>query len=425
MPAAQARLRTIQALLILMAMGMWGPQPLLREATSLQNQLALLIREQGLRSLGDQEYELDWEDWIQIEGDRRTKFLAYCFFNLHSIAYDTPPLLLASEMKMKLPQSSKEWHAESARQWQAIRRTAPRNIFSFHYILSNLFDAAQGDHPPISSLGNYVLIHAIIQQIFFVRQTSVMANPISQDSRLQPEEIEKFEKILRLYQIGWERAPESSLDPANPYGPIAFSSTALLRLAYIRLHCNLGPCRSLDTRDPQIIARALKASPPLRRSPLLSRAILQSAHALSIPVKIGIKYVAHTQTLMWSMQHSLCNLECAFLLSKPFTTIKETLLLTVLGKWLAMISCSLADLTSDERTLLQMVRSILNETDFAVPFDEGNAVEECVRQLGIAVVRLWAETFSGSHHVFPLVRDIGAALEIYVDLLEEGDDMIE
>lgn len=299
-----------------MAMGMWGPQVLLREATSLQNQLALLIREQGLQSLEDREDTLAWEDWILVEGDRRTKFLAYCFFSLHSIAYNTPPLLLASEMKMKLPQSSREWHAESSRQWHAIRRTATQDNLSFHYILSKLFDADQADHPPISSLGNYVLIHAIIQQIFFVRQTFVMANPIAQDSRLQPEDIQKFERILRSYQIGWERSPESSLDPANPYGPVAFSSTALLRLAYIRLHCNIGPCRRLDTRDPLITARALKASPPLIRSPLLSRAILQSAHALSIPVKIGIKYVAHTQTLMWSMQHSLCNLECAVFLSK-------------------------------------------------------------------------------------------------------------
>jgi hypothetical protein len=304
-----------------MAMGMWGPQALLREATSLQNQLALLIREQGLRSFGDQEDGLFWEDWIHIEGDRRTKFIVYCFFNLHSIAYDAPPLLLTSEMKMNLPQSSKEWHADSARQWQMVRRTTQRTTLSFHHILSKLFAVAEGDHPPISSLGNYVLIHAIIQRIFFVRQTSIMANPMAHDTRLQPEEIEKFEQILRLYQIGWERAPESSLNPENPYGPVAFSSTALLRLAYIRLHCNLGPCRRLDTRDPEIIARALKASPPLKRSPLLSRAILQAAHALSIPVKIGIKFVAHTQTLLWSMQHSLCNLECAFLLSKRFSAL--------------------------------------------------------------------------------------------------------
>jgi len=147
---------------------------------------------------------------------------------------------------------------------------------------------------------------------------------MTHDGSLRTEDIEWFGQVLRLWQIGWERAPESSLDPTNPYGPVAFSSTALLRLAYIRLHCDLGPCRGLDTRDPQVIARSLKAALPLTRSPRLSRAILQAAHALSIPVKIGIKFVAHTQTLLWSMQHSLANLECAFLLSKstPLLLIK-------------------------------------------------------------------------------------------------------
>ena len=66
-----------------------------------------------------------------------------------------------------------------------------------------------------------------------------------------------------------------------------------------------------------------------------------------------------------------------------------------------------------------MVRSILNETDFAVAFDGSIPAEEGVKQLGTGVVRLWAETFSGSHHVYPVVRDIGAALEISVDLLED------
>lgn len=90
-----------------------------------------------------------------------------------------------------------------------------------------------------------------------------------------------------------------------------------------------------------------------------------------------------------------------------------------------MIAYSLTDLTSDERNLLQMVWSIVNETDFAIAFDGGDSVEESVRQLSIAVVRLWAETFKGSHHVFPLVPVMGAALDVYVNLLEEGRELAE
>lgn len=390
-----------------MAMGMWGPPALLREAMLIQNQLALLIRDHGLGTLDIPKHEMSWEDWIQIEGDCRTKCIAYCFFNLHCIAYNTPPQLSTPELRINLPHSADGWRAESAEEWQLTQRNAPQGSLSFHDALSSLFDGVEEDLPPISSLGNYVLIHAIIQQIYFVRQASMMANPTTRDGSLQTEDIVKFGQILRLWQIGWERAPESSLDPGNPYGPVAFSSTALLRLAYVRLHCDLGPCRRLETRDSQIIARTLKASPPLIRSPLLSRAILQAAHALSIPVKIGIKFVARTHTLLWSMQHSLGNLECAFLLSK----------------WLYMIADCVADLTLDERNLLEMVRSIVDETHLAIPSDDNNSTFKSseVKQLSVTVVRLWAEIFTGSHYVFPLVKVIGAALGEYAELWETAD----
>jgi hypothetical protein len=84
------------------------------------------------------------------------------------------------------------------------------------------------------------------------------------------------------------------------------------------------------------------------------------------------------------------------------------------------------DLTNDERNLLEMVRSMLDETEFAVSFasDNGMAVDEQakIKQLGSAVVRLWAETFKGTH-IFDIVKLIGSSLEIYAQLLEKGNDM--
>ncbi|KAE9368167.1 hypothetical protein N431DRAFT_414424 [Stipitochalara longipes BDJ] len=406
-PSGQARLATIQTLLILMAMGMWGPPALLREGMIVQNQLALLIRDHGLHKPEILGIGPSWEDWILIEGDCRTKCIAYCFFNLQSISYDTAPVLRTPEMKINLPHSSDEWRARTAEEWQLARSNTPQHSLSFQDVLTRLFSTTQDDIPTISSLGNYVLIHAIIQQIYAVRQASMMASPSTRDGSLPPENIQKFEQVLRLWQIGWEKAPESSLDPTNPYGPVAFSSTALLRLAYVRLHCDLGPCRGLETRDPQIIARTLKASLPLSRSPLLSRAILQAAHALSIPVKIGIKFVANTHTLLWSMQHSLANLECAFLLSK----------------WLYMIADCISELTVDERNLLEMVRSIVGETHYAIDHENSNGVNRSteIKQLSVAVVRIWAEIFTGSQHIFPLVKVIGLALDVYADLSEADE----
>jgi hypothetical protein len=301
-----------------MAMGTWAGRALLRDALCLQSHIALLIREQGLSDTGPLPEDISWEDWIQAEGEKRTKFIIYCFFNLHCVAYNMPPLLLTSEIKLNLPYTAKEWKAENSSQWCEIRRSTGYVDESFHDALAKLFlkSPLQGNNVPLSSFGNYILIHALVQHIFFIRQTSAMSFPATANNSLRSEDIDELGQALKKWQAGWERSPESSLDPSNPNGPLAFNSTALLRLAYIRLHSDLGPCRRLDTRDPVRIAAAFKDSPPLVRSARLGRAVLQSAHALSIPVRIGIAFVARTQTFSWSIQHSLCNLECAFLLSK-------------------------------------------------------------------------------------------------------------
>ncbi len=84
------------------------------------------------------------------------------------------------------------------------------------------------------------------------------------------------------------------------------------------------------------------------------------------------------------------------------------------------------DLTTDERNLLEMVRSMLDETEFAVSFEnqEGEPpIDERtkIKHLGAAVVRLWAETFKGTH-IFEIVKVIGQSLDIYADLLEKAND---
>jgi hypothetical protein len=90
-----------------------------------------------------------------------------------------------------------------------------------------------------------------------------------------------------------------------------------------------------------------------------------------------------------------------------------------------MIADCMTDLTVDERNLLEMVRSIVGETHFAIESDNNNGMYRSmeVKQLSVAVVRLWAEIFTGSHHVFPLVKVIGLALEVYADLSDAMEEV--
>lgn len=418
---SKEQMESIQALLLLTAFGTWERHTeLLREALAFQSVLARLVREGGLISpdIMQSPDEMTWEDWIKIEGEKRTKLIVYCFFNLHSITWNVPPLILNSEVKLNLPDPANEWKATTSEQWKKLHLANAAPQMPFQAALSRLFTKQSlATATPISPLGNYILIHALIQQIFFARQLSLSWPGVAGLS-LRMDDITVLDRGLSSWKAGWKRAPESSLDPQNPNGPVAFTSTALLGLAYIRLHVDMGPLRHLETRDAAQIATSLLNTPDINRDPRLTPALLHSAHALSIPVRLGIDFVARTQTFFWSIQHSLCSLECAFLLSK----------------WLAVLSRLRdeggAPVTEHERKLLLWVRSLLDETEMTVPLD-GDANDHTVlnesrellddtvkmRQLSVAVVRVWSKTFKGNTS-WAIVDMIGSALEIYADMLE-------
>lgn len=420
-PDEAGQMGTIQALLLLTAFATWERnRELLREALAFQSTLARLVREAGLNSpdYNPSVDDLAWEDWIKMEGDKRTKLIVFCFFNLHSITWNVPPLIINAEVKLNLPEPADEWKATNAVQWKKLHQANASPPMPFQPTFKKLFSGAPASpNNPVSPLGNYVLIHAMIQQIFFARQLSTSWPGVIGTS-LRPEDLSAFERGLAAWKAGWRRAPESSLDPQNPNGPVAFTSTALLGLAYIRLHVDMGPLRHLETRDAMQVASALRDSPPIQRSPRLTMALLHSAHALSIPVRLGIDFVAKTQTFFWSIQHSLCSLECAFLLSK----------------WLAAVSSASSNtdppLSEHEQKLLVWVRSMLDETEMAVTIDgdpngHGNLTSRDivddsvkVRRLSVAVVRVWAKTFKGNTS-WAIVDLIGSALELYADMLEK------
>ncbi|KAK2736362.1 hypothetical protein FQN55_001657 [Onygenales sp. PD_40] len=407
---SDAQMEIIRTFLLLTVFASWERHPeLLREILALQSTLARLVRDHGLTETAHSPDNIGWEDWVHHESERRTKLIVYCFFNLHSIMYNIPPLILNSELKLNMPAPAEEWKASSAVQWRRLHRSRVGGDISFQEAFMKLFIKAPQSNvaTPISPLGNYVLIHAIIQQIFFARQLC-LSSPLMSGTSLRPEDLSVLDASLGAWKAGWRRTPESSIDPQSPAGPIAFTSTALLGLAYIRLHLDLGPCRRLVTQDPLQIARALKDSPPVARSPKLTMALLHSAHALSIPVRLGIDFVAKTHSFFWSIQHSICSLECAFLLSR----------------WLLAIPATQAEqrLSDHERKLLLWVKSMMEETDMAFSMPNTNELDFVndafkVKQLSVAVVRVWSRTFKGNTS-WPIVDLIGSSLELYADLLE-------
>jgi hypothetical protein len=138
----------------------------------------------------------------------------------------------------------------------------------------------------------------------------------------------------------------------------------------------------------------------------LDWAILQCIHSLSIPVRVGIAFVAHTQVLHWSVQHAFSTFECALLLTH----------------WLEAVAARVEthgfqQLRSGERKLLRMVASLVRETEMCDML-EGDDADQAyrIRCLTVATTRLWAEAYKG-FHVFEIVSVIGESISRVADTL--------
>jgi hypothetical protein len=311
---------------------------------------------------------------------------------VHTIAYNLHPLLWSSELHLRLPCCTPEWEASSATQWSATQRDGKEAQMHFQQALSILLQGTRDTdsvHPIPSPIGNYILLHALLQRIHIVRDLSVSP------ANLPATELDLISRALRAWTSLWQQTPESILDPNNESGPIPFTSSALLVVAYVRLSLNIGPYRHLDARDASVTAAGLARCPPIERNDNLLSALLYSTHALSIPVRLGIDRVARNQAFFWSVQHAVSSFECA----------------VFLAKWLCGIAVE--TLSRAEQRILHWVRCIINEAYAVTDFeDEQGPVPYAPAELGKAVLRIWGR-FLGGNTQWGFVVGLGEGLDGY------------
>ncbi|TLS26275.1 hypothetical protein PpBr36_04893 [Pyricularia pennisetigena] len=457
------RTEMVRALVTLMGFATWEPKvSLVREAFALQTVLAQLLRESGIShdpvqdvsnttatnspdGVDDGEDEdKAWREWVRQESARRSKLISFSFLHTHSIAYDVYPVLRSNEVGLRLPCSTPEWKAPTAAAWCRARAEVVKEQLFFQEALGQLLrhsstntnssnggSSSGASTPPQpldpipTPLGNYLLLHGLLQRIHILRDLSLPTLSSSPSSPLPPDEVDKLERALRAWTSGWQQAPESSLDPNNDNGPIPFTSSALVGLAYARLHCHLGPHRRLDSRDPAVVAGALMRSPGVGRGDggVIS-ALLYAAHMLGIPVRLGVDRVARSQAFFWSVRHSLAGLECAVLLSKWLRSVGEDLKGGGGG----------AVLTDSEERIVRWVGTIVEEAYAVVDFDDGGggggidhdgvrvgAALKDPAQLGLDVLRIWAHLFRKNAQ-WKFINFIGQSLEKYRELLTRSGD---
>ncbi|OJJ41688.1 hypothetical protein ASPWEDRAFT_100081 [Aspergillus wentii DTO 134E9] len=404
------QIENIRTLLTLMGYASWEDARLVQEAFALQNLLVRCLREFGLTeniTIGPKHSPPQWHEWAEEESVRRTRLISFCFVHVHSIAYNIYPMLRSSEIHLRLPCSTKEWKANNASEWEAAQKEVPSQQLFFQDALALLLQQSRNSvmlDPIPAPLGNYILLHGLLQRIHLVSELSLPTG--NQTFSLPTEELNKLERALRSWTSVWQQAPESSLDPHNENGPIPFTSSSLLGLAYVRLSLNLGPYRQLETRDPFAIAAALHRSPRPGRSYRLTPALIYSAHALSIPVRLGIDHVARSQAFFWSVRHSIASLECAVLLSKWLLSLAEP------GNG--------QNLTENENRILHWTRCIVQEAYSSMDLDDGDSLENLEPfSLGCAVIKLWARLFVRNTQ-WPFINVMGQSLERYLAIIQGG-----
>ncbi|KAJ5465927.1 hypothetical protein N7530_009714 [Penicillium desertorum] len=278
-----APVETIQALFFLMAMATWGGEnrSLVRHAIAIQSVLAMLVRRDGLcESISTPP---TWEEWARAESSRRTKLISFSFFNLHSIVLNLPSPLMISDLKLRLPCSELEWKASSSEAWQAINH--------------------RSEQPPLFQ-DCFVLLF----------KDSDITPPESADMELAPGLSSSLRRALKKWQNGWELNSESSLNPLNKHGPIAFNSTALFHLAYIRLAVDISSARSPFEHDQIQFAMDLNSQPNLRRGSMLTLGARHAIAALCPPVQMGVHFVGRAPS--WSVMHAVCSLDYAYILNQ-------------------------------------------------------------------------------------------------------------
>ncbi len=146
------------------------------------------MRASGFRER-DSRVEQNWIEWASSEADRRTKFLGFCFLNIHTITYGQTPSLLAREIQLRLPCTDKEWQAADEFEWTSSRKVSLSDQNGFLDVLESLVTgkSSQSDVTPCA-FGNQILLHGLLQRIYLVRQLSFSAH-------LDDHEVEKIQYV--------------------------------------------------------------------------------------------------------------------------------------------------------------------------------------------------------------------------------------
>ena len=219
---------------------------------------------EGWNTLLNEPDDSDWHSWKVMEERKRTLYAVFILSSLLVSAYNHPPALTNSEIRLDLPCDEELWLAGSAQAWRAMggASMADSKAIAFGGALGHLLTAAQRQQrrasaasqmlangtkaeegPEIelrpSAFGCLILVNALHNYIWETRQRHLGRQWTAQETEQMHAHIEP---ALRAWQAAWASNPTHSLERPNPFGagPLSADAIPLLDLAYVRLFVNLG-----------------------------------------------------------------------------------------------------------------------------------------------------------------------------------------
>jgi Fungal specific transcription factor domain/Zinc finger, C2H2 type len=206
----------------------------------------------------------DWQEWKIVEERKRTLYAVFILSSLLVSAYNHPPALTNSEIRLSLPCEEDLWTAENAATWRSMGGAiiAEAHPIMFNAALGHLLTASQRQHHQTrssdapfglgirmqtlpesdlkpSTFGCLILINALHNYIWETRQRHLGRQWTNNDTEQMHGHIEP---ALRAWQAAWAGNPTHSLERPNPFGagPLSADCIPLLDLAYVRLFVNFG-----------------------------------------------------------------------------------------------------------------------------------------------------------------------------------------
>jgi hypothetical protein len=156
-----------------MAYSAWESPGFVQESMKLRSVVIECLEKLGMRETNIVPTSDTWEEWARAECCRRAQLVAYCFVYTLGLAYNHPPAVIARNVLLRLPCDSAEWDSATEEEWK-FRHATSMPQMSYREALSLLLSNRCGssNRPILTPLGSYMVLHGLIQQIYFMRELS-------------------------------------------------------------------------------------------------------------------------------------------------------------------------------------------------------------------------------------------------------------